>query len=81
MKLVTNNEEPVEPAPDRFKFVIEVQKDQYLEMVFAGVLSFSGPLLAVYATDEEGYPPIFATPYHRVVYFTKIEPEEARSVN
>jgi len=67
MKLVSDNEEPVEPATV-WKIVLETAKDTFIEITKQGYPSFSGPLFCIFPTEEEGFPPNFCVPYHRILY-------------
>lgn len=83
LKVVSDNQEPVEPAPDRFQIVYENPDKTVMTEVWEGTLSFSGPLLAIVTYDEETdeAEPRFATPYHRVVSIKKLPPEVFQRAN
>lgn len=77
MRLVSDNEELVEPAPI-WKIVVEAGKEEngierFVEVHKQGFLSFSGPLFCVFPSEEDGVPPVFCVPYHRILYVNPID--------
>lgn len=66
IKLVTENEEAVEPTPSWF-VTLEAGQGNYMQNVVIGYPSYSGPLMAFFSTEDEEGRPVFLTPYHRIV--------------
>lgn len=73
MKLVSNNEEPVEPAPT-WNITIEIAPGNITQIQKHGVPSYSGPLFAIFPNEEEGEHPIFLCPYHKIVVVEQLIP-------
>jgi hypothetical protein len=80
MKLVSNNEEPVEPAPS-WEITFEVSQGNFGKMIKHGVPSYSGPLFAIFPSDEEGEHPLLLMPYHKIVVIEQVIPMEASVAN
>lgn len=66
MKLVSDNEEPVEPAPS-WEVIIEAGQGSFAQHLVTGYPSFSGPLFAIFSSEDEEGKPVFLTPYHRII--------------
>jgi hypothetical protein len=67
MKLVSDNEEAVEPSPS-WDVVLEAGQGNFAQHFVTGYPSFSGPLLTFFSSEEEDGKPVFLTPYHRVIH-------------
>lgn len=66
IKLVSENEEAVEPPPS-WHVVLEAGQGAFYEHFISGHPSFSGPLLAFFSSEDEDGKPVFLCPYHRVI--------------
>ena len=66
LRVVSDNEEPVEPAPS-WMVTLEVGTATYAQDLVQGYPSYSGPLLAFFSTEDEDGEPVYLCPYHRVV--------------
>ena len=69
IKLVSDNEEAVEPTPS-WTVTIEAGQGNYAQHIVAGYPSYSGPLMAFFSSEDEEGRPIFLCPYHRIVSVT-----------
>lgn len=67
MRLVSDNEEAVEPTPS-WDVVLEAGQGNFTQHYITGYPSFSGPLLAFFSAEDEDGKPVFLCPYHRVVH-------------
>jgi hypothetical protein len=66
IKLVSENEEAVEPTPS-WEITLEAGQGNYMQNIIVGYPSYSGPLMAFFNSDDEDGSPVFLCPYHRVV--------------
>jgi len=66
MRLVSDNEEAVEPPPT-WDVAIEASPGTFAQHYVTGYPSFSGPLLTFFSAEDDSGAPVFLVPYHRVV--------------
>lgn len=67
MRLVSENEEAVEPPPT-WNVILEAGQGNFAQHYITGYPSFSGPLLAFFSSEDEEGKAVFLCPYHRVVH-------------
>lgn len=79
LKLVSENEEAVEPTPS-WLVILEAGQGQYSQDVVIGYPSYSGPLMAFFSTEDEEGRPVFLAPYHRILKITPTIPMEGMLV-
>ena len=80
MKLVTDNEEAVE-LPPSWMIILDAGNTNYSQEIVSGFPSYSGPLFAVFSTEDEDGKPVFLCPYHRIVKISPYIPMGAAIAN